>query len=356
MIIKMINEENCFTSNNHKFLFTNKVSFEESSKYQNVELDEYVLDKNLKKFTLLTQNYDFIFLHALSFSTKQLLSLKKVDAQKIIWCVWGHDLYSKNFFSKGFYRNLSLLTKQKLRNIIQRHKVKNFKGIAIGFWYDRHEIYKKYGKAIKIFRAPYGLGYPEKMVENTVCSVHENINNKKYKVMVGHCAFSFLNHEYLLNKLRKFDNGKIIISLPLSYGDVGYAELVERVAKEIYQARVEIIQDFMKPQEYLEYLKGIDIAIFDYKHQAALANIYILLYMGKKIFLNSEGIIYKALVDENVKVFSVDSIDAMDYDNFTNLEFEFTKGTSFAKSMINEKKIRDNWKDLFEELEDVYTL
>ena len=352
MIVKMINDENCFISKNHKFLFTNKMSFEISCEYQNIELDEHLLDDDkLEKFNIIIQNYDFVLLHALNFKIKQFLHLKeKNNLKKIIWCVWGHDLYIKKLHSKSLYRNLTFLYKQKLRIIIRRNKVKNFKGIAIGFQYDHHEVYKQYGKDIKIFKAPYGLGYSEKIIEDAVCSIQKNTSSERCKVMIGHCAFSFLNHENLLNKLRKFDNEKITISLPLSYGDNGYAEMVEMVAKDIYQDKVEIIRDFMKPQAYLEYLNGIDVAIFDYTHQAALANIYLLLYLGKKVFLNSEGVIYKALVDEKVQVFDVDNIGTMDYDDFTNSDFDRSKGISFAKDMIDEKIIRDNWRKLFEDL------
>ena len=48
----------------------------------------------------------------------------------------------------------------------------------------------------------------------------------------------------------------------------------------------------MPLEKYIQFLWKMDIAIFDFKQQAALGNIMNLLYMGKKIFLPSDNIMY----------------------------------------------------------------
>jgi len=168
--------------------------------------------------------------------------------------------------------------------------------------------------------------------------------------MIGHSAYHFLNHKYLLEKLEKYKDENILISIPLNYGDNAYAKQIEELAIKIYGYKVEIIKNYMESDEYLKYLMTVDIAIFDYRHQAALANIYLLLYMEKKLFLNSRGIIYKGMTNEHVKVFQVEDIDKLHYNEFIENKFEHTNGKKFSKLMLDENSIISKWKALIDKL------
>lgn len=79
-----------------------------------------------------------------------------------------------------------------------------------------------------------------------------------------------------------YKNEDIKIVLPLSYGDISYAETIETYARTLYGDKVLILRENLGFLDYVKLIKTIDIAIFDYKHQSALGNIMLLLLWGKK--------------------------------------------------------------------------
>ena len=132
-----------------------------------------------------------------------------------------------------------------------------------------------------------------------------------------------------------------------------YAEKVKEEARRLFnEEKIEIIDKMMSKEEYLNYLSTVDVCLLDYKHQAALGNIYFLLYMGKKLFLNKDGIIKLFSTLENIETYNIDSINQMDYDEFSQEIKDITYGKQFAEFHINEKNYIKLWKNTIKELEE----
>ncbi|MFJ5717809.1 TDP-N-acetylfucosamine:lipid II N-acetylfucosaminyltransferase [Neobacillus sp. NPDC093127] len=353
MIVEMINNENYFNLDEHTFVFSDKKSYDVSKQYLNVKLNVSILDKKMSNFNRLALDYDWIFMHSLSLTRKQFVYLNSNIAKKIIWCVWGSDLYNRRtkFMDElNFYKKVRRILANIVFDLTQRYKVRLFNSIGIGFMYDRYEINRIYGNEVKVVKAPYGLGYGLEKVRSVINQYKGNFEKKPVKIMVGHSAYPFLNHELLLRKLEKFKEENIIISIPLSYGDDSYSQEIEQKAIELYGEKVEVIKNYMSSEEYLTYLMSVDIALFDYKHQSALGNIYLLLFMGKKLFLNNDGIIYKAMRNENVEVFKIDDISNLNFNDFINNDFDVTTGQRISKLVLDEKSISNSWYELFTSL------
>lgn len=338
-VIQLINDELGYSDNNLFVTFDDKL-VEKCYNYGNVsyssDLVKYIND-NYK-------NYDYIFIHAMNFKLRELLKIKKKAIEKFIWCVWGHDLYPKQ--EKG-------LT-PKIKKLLKHNILKRVYGVGIGFEYDKYQIYELLSKNTRIFWIPYGY---IKGIDETYSKVYNNpIKNNETRVLIGHSGYPFLNHKELINKLTKYKNEKIKVCLVLSYGEKDYIEDVKEYAiSQLGKDKVEIITDLMEDMEYLQYLNGIDIAIFDYKHQAALGNIYRLLYLGKKIFLDRSGIIYKECIDQQLTVFSVDEIENQ-FENFKRklTKIQKEKNHKFGYQHISDKIILEAWKEFFKEQEASY--
>ena len=97
MIIEMIANNKQFDINEHEFIITNRESFEVSKKYKNVIFDP---NYNVDKINHNSRNYDYIFIHGFSFKYYEQLLLKKKSLKKMIWCVWGHDLYKISEYNR----------------------------------------------------------------------------------------------------------------------------------------------------------------------------------------------------------------------------------------------------------------
>lgn len=344
MIIEMINSDRRFDVTEHFFLFTNKASFEISKQYENV----YFTQKSFSCILKEALEIDYIFIHGLNISFFQEILIKKDIAHKLIWCVWGHDLYRySSTFNKESANKIKRYIQRYLVKFIEIPFVKKFYAIAYGFTYDQFEIGRLFGDKIKIFEAPYGLGYNIEEVKK----VRQNIVVKKDKecinVMIGHCGYPFLNHIEVLELLKKYRDKNIIIYLPLNYGLDEYIKEIEQYLED-YPIKTILLKEKLAPLEYLNYIAKMDIAIFDFTRQAALANIQLLLYFGKKVYLNREGIVYKGLKIENKIVFDIADIYTQNFEEFSNICDELLQNKLDNFLVFDNDKIINDWLEMLE--------
>lgn len=356
-IVEMINDEKFgFNRNEHLFVMKAESNYEALKVYENVIYEGNIIEPSMKRFNEYAAKSQHIFLHSNELTYFELLHLRKATIRKIIWCVWGHDLYYmwqpinqvSGIYnkSKRFAANIYMYLRKRLRNT----QNKKMMAIGIGFKYDALEIRKQFGQRMPILMLPYGY-IPNKrnqidMIKNT----KEEHGDKRVKIMIGHSAYKFLNHKVLLEKLTRFRNEKILISLVLSYGDMNYAKEIAEFAKEQFGNQVEIISQSMPYEAYLHYLKTVDICILDYMHQSALGNVFRLLYLEKKLFLNEYGIIKTALTLEGVETYSVDNIDKMGFEEFIKPVEKPENAIRLSSYYVDEMFCVDMWKNTLKTL------
>lgn len=343
MIIKMINEQEGFNKNEHLFVIKNKASYNISSKYNNVINLQYSL---MRITSCKIKDFDYIILHGLDIGIISEVLLKGSTKRKIVWCVWGHDLYrySNTYNMAGSIAKR--LIKRCFLKLIETPLVKRFYAVGYGFDYDIVEIRKLYGNKIKTISAPYGLGYDINTVEKVKSDQGERRTNSTcYNVLVGHSGYEYLNHINILEQLKRFSSNNLYIYIPLNYGNKKYIEEVLSYLEE-YPIPHEVLLKPLSPNEYLEYLSNIDIAIFDMKQQAALTNIQLLLFFGKKIYLNDKGVAYKGLHDKFSNIFATSVLDSIEFDQFVNAENIKSCNTSKLK-VLDPEAITSDWIKLF---------
>lgn len=352
-IIKMIDDNiKSFPTEEHLFIISNESVYNKYKDYCNVKLEKDIC-KNMKKLRKYIKTSDFVFLHSNPLKATQLIRLGRKSLNKIIWCIWGHDLYSERLEVNTIYKKIRKCISKVVKfipNCIRTYKIKKFHAIGIGFQYDAIEVRRKYGPNMKIVMTPYGYKENNKQIMDTIIN---KTSEKKtgIKVMVGHSAFPFLNHIKLLNILSKYKQEDIKISLVLAYGPKEYSEIVKKTALELFdENKIEIIEKMMSQEEYIEYLSRVDICLLDYKHQAALGNIYMLLYMGKKLFLNKNGIIKLFTTLEGIENYNIEDIDDMSFKEFSKSVQNSTYGKQFAEFHINEENYIKLWLNTITEL------
>lgn len=304
-LIKLLSEidcggENYFITNNKEFsIRTNGVA-----RYNHEVLSIRVLKQ-------LFYEYDYVFFHSMPLSTFSIFALGKNRLKKAVWVIWGHDLYITPSAHKcAVIRNVLNLLK-KIRRRLRFVWLKDLAGIGIGFKYDAIEI-RRLAAKINIYNMPYFSGSISD-VESTM----DSNSHDKIRIMVGHSAYSALNHKGIIDRLTAYKNENIIFSFPLSYGQMEYAKEVKKYAiSKLGVEKVEILENSLDYSDYVNYIRSVDIAIIDSVRQTALGNIYLLANYGKKIYLNSNGILYQSGIFEGWFPGNVEDIGALSFKNF----------------------------------------
>lgn len=337
--IKMINSEKEFDRNEHTFYIKFAINSEDVQGYTNVVLKPHL---SVSEFEIWADQFDFIILHAWNITYYQQMRISEKAAKKIIWCIWGHDLYkfSNSKLNAGIKNYLIHFLIKK----IQIPFVKKIYAICYSFPYDKKEILSVYGRNIPTFHVSYEFGYD---VAQVVGYAGKKQENGPLKVMVGHSSYEFLNHIDVLEKLKIYKNHDMKIYIPLNYGDMNYKDKIKKYCNS-YPFEVSILEKKLDKEQYVKYLSDIDIVIMDFKHQAALGNIYLLLLLAKKLYLNGEGIIYNGLMEEGISVFDSADIGKADYDEFSQMDYEKDIGKQWVMKMVDSEETKSRWRHLFD--------
>ena len=218
---------------------------------------------------------------------------------KCYWVIWGGDLYQYKT-SKASWR--SRLKEPFRRLVIRRvgHLVTYVKGDVelARQWYGakgtHHECIMYLSNVVD----------PKMTVESGPVSDHDGL-----KILLGNSADPSNNHIEALERLLPFKNHAIKIYAPLSYGDQDHAKKVISQGKVWFGDKFVPMTDFMPFEQYLEFLKSLDIAIFNHKRQQAMGNTITLLGMGKTVYLRSDVSQWELLNNEGITVLDVERND-----------------------------------------------
>lgn len=345
LLIDSINESDCFSEQNHRFIVKSKSLYEKVCHYPNVSYEP-----NIEKHPIMKKGFqsaDLVIIHGMNMTMLQLMLFPKSELKKAIWVVWGHDLYFKEGERsfKEYLRRILIPIRWRIKCLRIRH----FNGIGIGFRYDAFQIIECFGSSMHIYNMPY-------------CSLEYNALVKSYKpkkdngdvikIMVGHSAYPFMNHMEILKRLSHYRNKKILISLVLAYGKKEYADKVIQYAYSLFgEEQIEILSESMSYDCYLDYINSVHIAVLDQKHQSALGNFYLLTYFGKKIFVNANGLLKKASILEGFQTYDSSLIGELSFEEFSEPCTEQCKVNMrrFASYFYDDATCIQNWKMSLEE-------
>lgn len=313
-LIKLIND-NIRGDHSHLFVMSDKETYDKlSGVYDNL--------KHVPKITLGMVNdsssYDTVIMHSMFLNDCEILRLKNCVIKKMIWCIWGHDLYRKIIW-RGKRNIIKNLLYRCVAKLFVRFKLRKLKAVAASFQGDFAKINEICDYSVPILQVPYTSGFYKSDIERL--RVDDIPDKRPIKIMIGHSGYHFLQHKKYLDMLSKYKNENIKIVLPLAYGIKGYIKDVTNYALSIYEKdKLDIISELMPSDKYISFASTVDIAIFDYDHQAALGNIFLLSYLNKKIYLSEKGIIYKELVKNDIKVHKCSQIPLCSLDEFSHNE------------------------------------
>lgn len=317
-------EEN-FVIEDHFFIFWGGISEDEINIPKKKYI--YVIKHNFEILRLIKymNNFKKIYLHGLfNRNIVILLYLQPWLLKKINWIVWGGDLYSynepKTSLIKKIYERVRRVV---IQNVSEVSTLIEEDFVLAKKWYKVKGKYKKgfYMSPISTLESLDELIYTNKKNSKDIC------------IQIGNSASKSNNHKEIINILGQYKEFDIKVYCPLSYGDEYYGREILEYGNKILGDKFIPITKFMEYNEYLEFLNEIDIAIFNNNRQQALGNIYRLLYLGKKVYIRNDTVMWNYFHKE---------IGAIVYDINEMIDLPIDKFIGFNKEykLINKKNIR----------------
>lgn len=279
----------------------------------------------------LINNYDIIFLQALSYHKAKAISIWKFNKKVFIWALWGYELYNIfNYFSSQDNQYLSTTEKKKTGII---NKLRDIYIFDI--------VYKKAVKKIDIC-----LFLLKKDFELLSSSLHhnavwmtscyqtiENIYGEKRtftirgnSILIGNSSALSNRHERVFNILEgaNIENRSLVV--PLSYGDSDYREKILEQGEKLFREQFRPLINFMKMDDYLEEIKTCSHVIMAHERQQGFGSIIMMLLGGAKVFLSSSSPLYDWFKKLDIIIYCVERDLPRELNGFlTNEEKEHNK-------------------------------
>ena len=133
---------------------------------------------------------------------------------------------------------------------------------------------------------------------------------------------------------------------PLSYGDMLYANLVESEGIRLLGKKFHPIRSLMHANDYYNFLKSIDIGIFDSKRQAGAGNIFHLLGYGKSVYINKQSTVYSQCIRLGFYLKDTSFINEGVFE-----EKHLQKNVEIAKDILSKAGLIKSWKSLLGQLD-----
>lgn len=299
--VKLIDEQ--FSDQKHQFWLAGSIAQYPVPKRKTVFVRGTSFWKKLTGYTRLLihlHQAKKVVLHGLvDNKVVGLLTLCPWVLPKCYWVIWGGDLYR---YQKTLTTWRSHVTERLRRFVIRRvgHLITYIKG-------DVELARKWYGATGNYHEC---LMYLSNVVDPKMTVESEPISDHKgWNILLGNSADPSNNHIEALQRLIPFKDQNIKIYAPLSYGDKNHAQNVIRQGKEWFGEKFVPMTDFMPFEEYQEFLKGLDIAIFNHQRQQAMGNTITLLGMGKTVFLRGDVSQWELFKNEGISVFDFERDD-----------------------------------------------
>ncbi|MBN2611612.1 MAG: TDP-N-acetylfucosamine:lipid II N-acetylfucosaminyltransferase [Bacteroidales bacterium] len=312
-----------------------------------------------------TKNYRCVVLHGIT-EINSTVFLQSKERDKFIGILWGAELYTEENFSerrlKGPLTSAILLPEKEEK---YREKLKKIIGKMVRFNPATiKDAAKMAASELQYFCVPYveefNLFKDKKLIQENcnfipftyypleyILKGHETSVVYGNDILVGNSASFTCNHLEAFSFLSEIgiENRKIIV--PLSYGDSEYADYIQAKGNEIYNGNFESLRNFIPLQSYINVMLRCGIVIMNHYRQQALGNIFMMLWLGSRVYLNESNSVYHYLKRIGIIVFSIGK--DLNKDNPSVLENlslqEIEQNRAILKKTMEEKQVINTLKD-----------
>ncbi|HEX4343265.1 MAG TPA: TDP-N-acetylfucosamine:lipid II N-acetylfucosaminyltransferase [Verrucomicrobiae bacterium] len=269
----MIHEH--FADGRHKFVIYGNVEPDAME----VSADTVIYSRLLKNFFSLSRamhRAEKIILHGLFNSNPiYILALQPWLLKKCCWVIWGGDLYAHEAKQKSW--------RWKKYESLREFVIKRLPLITTTVPGDYLLVEEWYGTKARFIQNLMYTSHIYRQV--SPCNDKEN---DKLVIQIGNSADPSNNHKEIIDKLSALNANNFVVYVPLSYGNESYRDEVIAYGLSKLGDRFIPLTTFMSFEQYNNYLRGVDIVIFNHMRQQAMGNTIALLSLGKTVWLRSD--------------------------------------------------------------------
>jgi dTDP-N-acetylfucosamine:lipid II N-acetylfucosaminyltransferase len=302
------------------------------------ELNRYIVFSNAQKLSHVSSTENVLILHNSTYNIdidliykdckllvihyltpiKLYIIKNKPSNVKVLWSVWGADAYDHfknidifepltvNIYKKNIYQYLKSSILYSTYHFL-KYKVKPIKNeiavlrkidfISTVLPYEFGIIKREFDLNAKYI----DFNYPVNKFSDNYLSVGLGDS-----ILLGNSATLSNNHFDAFDIIK---NTKKKIICPLSYGPVGYRKYRKKVVIQgynLFKKKFQPLEKFLPNKDYEKILYSCNTMIMYHIRQQALGNIYMALYLGMRLFLNSKSGTYKYMIDKGVIIFDLE--------------------------------------------------
>ncbi len=280
-----------------------------------------LLTTEFREFIGDINRFDRVLIHNMDFQIGDWLIVNKIK-REIIWVFFGSEFYYQSGVPLKVYdavtrkvlgeigrRNVFIAIKKQYESFTRNRFLRNQKKRLLSqvshiYHYNKYdfELVGKYfrhnAKFVPFFYTlDVDFSYLDKFVKPRV--------NPQITILLGNSGDPSNNHVSMMNSLEKMKGNDFQIIAPLSYGNTEYIKRLNTIGHEKFGKKFSSISNYMSYDKYLGVLSNVDVGIMNHRRSQAMGNIITLLYLGKKVFMQSTNPAYLFLVDLGVRVFDV---------------------------------------------------
>jgi dTDP-N-acetylfucosamine:lipid II N-acetylfucosaminyltransferase len=286
--------------------------------------NKIVVRTNLSKLKYLKHNFPYARLYSSAFDalTGDTAGYQKVfihqftpllyrwvatrSFRELNWMVWGSDLYNVPSVKTQLYEELTL-RKYMRKKIFLKDYLYRAKLSMLHMPY-QHEAYRKVNNLLTWMPVEYNFALqhlpalqaghqfffyendlPYQLLNDVLQEKQAVSANNKPLYILGNSSTPELNH---LDAVSLMDNQNVKADLyiPLSYGAPDYARFLKKNLSFYKRGAIRFIDRYMSFPEYLQFLHKSDGLIMNNIRPQGYGNIFMMMYLGKKIFLNGRNL------------------------------------------------------------------
>jgi hypothetical protein len=318
-------------------------------------------NKILKKYQSLAKKADWVVIHGMNQTWANLMLT--IGTKKFINVVWGAEVYDNPFlYKKETLGSETMRLKNSNSNVDLREGIKNILN-SIGY-----KKYKSKKNIQKLIKKAYGetqnlaMLYEEEFkiyVDNNILLKSVNFLKFGYypieyfaknlninatlgdNILVGNSSSYTNNHLEIFKKLSHLSIGDKKLIVPLSYGDpILRQQLIK--GNKVFNTNFFPILKFLPLGEYNKLIQSCNIVIMNHYRQQAVGNIISAVYIGAKVFLNTENSAYLYLKNLGCHIYNIEK-DLNNDEGLKGLSQKQIEHNRFLlEKDINQKQLADN--------------
>jgi dTDP-N-acetylfucosamine:lipid II N-acetylfucosaminyltransferase len=277
------------------------------------------------KLTGDTRAYDKVVIH--QFSPLMYRWVATNNFKNLSWCIWGGDLYHLPGISSDVYEKRTwseFVQKQfSLKDLLYKSKVYltnlPFRGTAYGkvlnvlTWMETEYQYAT--RHLPSLSAShqfffYENAIPYHALDDAKAEFLEKNGQRqkdKFLLILGNSGTETNNHIDALEEISKTSLSADII-IPVSYGNESYVRFLKKNIGFYKNGNVTFLDKFMDFSAYLNLLLSADGLVMNHRRPQGYGNIFLMMYLGKPVFLNPENFSIEDLNRHRLQWHSIKSI------------------------------------------------